>query len=302
MTYVRRARPPRITRARLACAIAATLTTLLIITAAAALALIARDPHMLDRRLIFFPDKDISQTPADVGLHYEDARFTTTDGVQLHGWFIPAPGSESSENSDTLLWFHGNAGNISHRLDNLLLLSRRLNINILIFDYRGYGNSHGKPSEPGLYADAEAALAYLRSRPDIDATRLTLFGRSLGCAVAVDLATRHPVKAVILESPFTSIDAMARHMRGKLTSLIPTSWLIRSQFDSLSKIPNIHAPILIIHGDQDDIVPIQMARELYAAANAPKQFHPIPGAGHNDVVLTGGDAYFAALKDFISAH
>ena len=299
MTYVRRARASRIPRARLAYAIAATLTTLLAITAAATLALAARDPHMLDRHLIFFPDKDISQTPADVGLHYEDARFTTSDGVQLHGWFIPGV---NPNNADTLLWFHGNAGNISHRLDNLLLLSRRLNINILIFDYRGYGNSHGKPSEPGLYADAEAALAYLRSRPDIDATRLTLFGRSLGCAVAVHLATRHPVKAVILESPFTSIDAMARHMRGGITSLIPTSWLIRSEFDSLSKIPNIHAPILIIHGDQDDIVPIQMARELYAAANHPKQFHPIPGAGHNNTVSIGGDPYFNAMKEFISTH
>ncbi len=288
-------RASRITKARLAYAIAAALTTLLIIAAALA----ARDPHMLDRHFIFFPDKDISQTPADVGLHYEDAWFTTADGVQLHGWFIPGA---DAHNADTLLWFHGNAGNISHRLDNLLLLSRRLNINILIFDYRGYGNSAGKPSEPGLYADADAALAYLRSRPDIDTTRLTLFGRSLGCAVAVHLATRHPIKAVILESPFTSIDAMARHMRGPLTSIIPTSWLIRSEFDSLSKIPNINAPILIIHGDQDDIAPIQMARELYAAANPPKQFHPIAGAGHNNVILTGGDAYFTALKEFISAH
>ena len=298
MTHLRRARASRATRARLARAIAAALTILLV-TAAAALALAARDPLMLDNHFIFFPDRNVSQTPAHVGLHYEDAQFTTADGAQLHGWFIP---SANPNTADTLLWFHGNAGNISHRLDNLLLLSRRLDTNILIFDYRGYGNSHGKPSERGLYADGEAALAYLRARGDIDMTRLTLFGRSLGCAVAADLAARHPVKAVILESPFTSIDAMARHMRGGLTSLIPTSWLIRSKFDSLSKIPNIHAPILIIHGDQDDIVPIQMARELYAAANAPKQFYPIAGASHNNTVLIGGDAYFNALKEFISAH
>lgn len=255
------------------------------------------DRLMLDSQLIFFPTRDITQTPADVGLHYEDAWFTAADGARLHGWFIPAAGDESS---DTLLWFHGNAGNIGDRADNLLLLSRRLSVNVLIFDYRGYGNSNGKPSERGLYADGEAALAYLRARDDVDMTRLTLFGRSLGCAVAVELATRHPVKAVILESPFTSIDAMARRMRGRLTSLIPTSWLVRSKFDSLSKIGNINSPLMLLHGDRDDIVPIEMAHELFAAANAPKRFYPIHGAGHNDTVSIGGDAYFDALKEFIS--
>ena len=291
MNRIRRA--PR--QARLAYAGAA--LAILLITAAAALA--AMDRLMLDSRLIFFPTRDITQTPADVGLRYEDARFTAADGAQLHGWFVPAPGDESA---DTLLWFHGNAGNIGDRADNLLLLSRRLGVNVFIFDYRGYGNSDGKPSERGLYADGEAALAYLRARGDVDMTRLTLFGRSLGCAVAVELATRHPVKAVILESPFTSIDAMARRMRGGLTSLIPTSWLVRSKFDSLSKIGNIHSPLMLLHGDRDDIVPIEMAHELFAAANAPKRFYPIKGAGHNDTVSIGGDAYFNALKGFISEH
>ena len=284
-------------KARLAYAGAA--LAILLIIAAVAAALTAMDRLMLDSQLIFFPDRDVSQTPADVGLRYEDARFTTADGVQLHGWFVPAHGDESA---DVLLWFHGNAGNIADRTDNLLLLSRRLGVSVFIFDYRGYGLSDGKPSERGVYADGEAALAYLRARGDVDMTRLTLFGRSLGCAVAVELATRHPVKAVILESPFTSIDAMARRMRGGLTSLIPTSWVVRSKFDSLSKIGNIHSPILLLHGDVDDIVPIQMAHELFAAANAPKRFYPISGAGHNDTVLTGGDAYFDALKEFISAH
>lgn len=289
MNRIRRA--PR--KARLVCA--ATLAVLLIIAAATA-ALAARERIMLDSQLIFFPNRDVSQTPADVGLRYEDAWFTATDGAQLHGWFVPA----ADESADTLVWFHGNAGNIADRADNLLLLSRSLSVNIFIFDYRGYGNSDGKPSERGLYADGEAALAYLRARGDVDMTRLTLFGRSLGCAVAVELATRHPVKAVILESPFTSIDAMARHMRDGLTALIPTSWLVRSKFDSLSKIGNIHSPILLLHGDRDDIVPIEMAHELFAAANAPKRFYPIKGAGHNDTVSIGGNAYFAALKEFIS--
>ena len=292
MNRIRRA--PR--KARLACA--ATLAVLLII-AAVATALAAMDRLMLDSQFIFFPDRDVTQTPADVGIHYEDAWFTAADGARLHGWFVPAAGGESA---DTLLWFHGNAGNIGDRADNLLLLSRRLSVNVFIFDYRGYGNSNGKPSERGLYADGEAALAYLRARGDVDMTRLTLFGRSLGCAVAVELATRHPVKAVILESPFTSIDAMARRMRDGLTALIPTSWLVRSKFDSLSKIGNIHSPIMLLHGDRDDIVPIEMAHELFVAANAPKRFYPIAGAGHNDTVSIGGDAYFDALKEFISEH
>lgn len=291
MNRIRRA--PR--KARLACAGAALAILLIIAVATAALA--ARERIMLDNQFIFFPDRDVTRAPDDVGLHYEDAWFTATDGARLHGWFIPAPGDESA---DTLVWFHGNAGNIADRIDNLLLLTRRLSVNVFIFDYRGYGNSDGKPSERGLYADGEASLAYLRERGDVDMNRLTLFGRSLGCAVAVELATRHPVKTVILESPFTSIDAMARRMRGRLTSLIPTSWLVRSKFDSLSKIGNIHSPILLLHGDKDDIVPIEMAHELFAAANAPKRFYPIAGAGHNDTVSIGGDAYFDALKEFIS--
>lgn len=254
---------------------------------------------MLDNQLIFFPDRDVSRTPLDVGIHYEDAWFTAADGARLHGWFVPAPGGESA---DTLVWFHGNAGNIGDRIDNLLPLSHRLGVSVFIFDYRGYGRSGGKPSERGLYADGEAALAYLRGRGDVDMSRLTLFGRSLGCAVAVELATRHHVKAVILESPFTSIDAMARRMRGGLAALVPTSWVVRSKFDSLSKIANVHSPIMLLHGDMDDIVPIEMGRELFAAANEPKRFYPIAGAGHNDTVLIGGDAYFDALKEFISQH
>lgn len=254
---------------------------------------------MLDSQLIFFPDRNVSRTPADVGIRYEDAWFAAADGAQLHGWFVPAAGGESA---DTLLWFHGNAGNIGDRIDNLLLISRRLGVSVFIFDYRGYGRSGGKPSERGLYADGEAALAYLRERGDVDMSRLTLFGRSLGCAVAVELATRHPVKTIILESPFTSIDAMARRMRGGLAALVPTSWVVRSKFDSLSKIANVHSPVMLLHGDMDDIVPIEMGHELFAAANDPKRFYPIRGAGHNDTVFVGGDAYFAALKEFISQH
>lgn len=247
---------------------------------------------MLDKYIIFFPDRELTQTPADAGLHYEDISFSAADGTRLHGWFAPGAGA------DTLLWFHGNAGNISYRVNNILMLNRRLGLNVFIFDYRGYGGSEGSPSERGMYADADAALTYLQSRPDVDADRIILFGRSLGCAVAVETAMRRPVKAVILESPFTSIAGMAR-ATGPLTGLVPIHWLLKSKFDSLSKIAAVQSPLMVLHGDSDDTVPIAMGRALYAAAKAPKRFYAIPGANHNDTYLSGGDAYFAALQDFI---
>ena len=274
------------------------LTALTAIAAALALSFALlfalRESRMLDKQIIFFPDKEITQTPADAGLRYEDISFSAADGTRLHGWFAPGTGA------DTLLWFHGNAGNISYRVNNILMLNRRLGLNVFIFDYRGYGRSEGSPSERGMYADADAALTYLQSRPDVDAGRIILFGRSLGCAVAVETAMRRPVKAVILEAPFTSIKGMAQST-GPLTSLVPIHWLLKSKFDSLSKIASVQSPVMVLHGDEDATVPIAMARALYAAANEPKRFYAIPGADHNDTYLAGGDAYFAALQDFIQA-
>ena len=254
-----------------------------------------RQSKVLDRQLIFFPSSEITQTPADVGLHFEDVSFTTSDGTRLHGWFVPGAGDH------TLLWFHGNAGNIGNRVDNMLLFNRRLGVNIFIFDYRGYGRSEGSPSERGMYIDADAALEYLRSRGDIDLNNLILFGRSLGCAVAVEMATRYPAKALILESPFTSVDAMARRIRPLLMWFVPPRWIVGSRFDSLAKIGGIQSPVMILHGSRDDIVPIDMAQDMFDAANEPKRFYAIQGASHNDTYLVGGERYFAALKEFIES-
>ena len=231
---------------------------------------------MLDRQLLFFPSREITQTPADVGLHFEDVSFSTSDGTRLHGWLVPGQGD------NTLVWFHGNAGNISNRVDNIQLLNRRLGVNVFIFDYRGYGRSEGKPSERGMYLDGDAALEYLRSRDDVDMEKLILFGRSLGCAVAVELATRHTAKAVLLESPFTSVADMSRRTHPLLSLLLPPRLLVQSRFDSLSKIGRIESPVMVLHGDRDDIVPIEMGKELFDAANEPKRFYAIQGAGHND--------------------
>lgn len=268
-----------------------------ILLAGTAFTLAARESYLFDRKVIFFPTKQMVHTPSDMGLYYHDVWLTAEDGTKLHGWFVPGQGDY------TMLWFHGNAGNISHRVDNLLLFNRRLGVSTLIFDYRGYGRSEGKPSERGMYMDAEAALEYLSASYNIDNDKLILFGRSLGCAVAVEMATRHKARAVILESPFTSIEAIARSVRPGPLSFLPIHymalWVLQSRFDSLSKMDSIHTPTLMLHGSMDSVISIEMAQELFAAANEPKRFYTIEGAGHNDTYLTGGEGYFEALREFI---
>ena len=250
----------------------------------------ARCTSLVDRLFTYFPESDVYQDPGDRGLDYEDATFTTADGVRLHGWFVPGQGEI------TWVWFHGNAGNISHRVDNLAELHRRLGVNIFIFDYRGYGRSEGRVSEEGTYLDAEAALAYVRSRQDVDHSRLVLFGRSLGCAVAAETALRTQVYAVILESGFTSIHAMARRHYAYLPGI---GSLVQTKYDCLAKIKNVHSPVMVLHGDNDDIAHHEMGRELFEAANPPKRFYTIKGAGHNDTYVVGGPAYYDALSGFL---
>ena len=255
--------------------------------------LVARQTGLLDRYFVYFPEREIFLTPGSVGLVYEDVFISASDGVKLHGWFIPG------KSDFTLLWFHGNAGNISNRVDNIALLHERLGVNIFIIDYRGYGRSEGSPSEQGIYLDAEAAIEYLRSRDDVKDDRLVLFGRSLGGAVAVEMAARREVYALVMESTFTSVKAMARRSNPVLARIFPVGAVIRGKYDSLSKIKNVRSPILIIHGDQDEIVPYDMGQELYDAANEPKTFYSIEGSGHNDTYIVGGNAYYDALRDFL---
>ena len=252
-------------------------------------ALLANRDTVIERIFVFFPDRELLASPTQFGLEFEDVSFQTTDGVTLHGWFVPGPGEI------TWLWFHGNAGNISHRLENLLLVHQRLGVNVLLFDYRGYGRSSGRPSEKGTYRDAEAALKYLRSRPDIDSRKIVFFGRSVGCAVAVELATRHEPYGLILESPFTSLADMAK----RAFPFLPVGFLVRGKYDSVSRINHISAPLLVLHGDRDDIVPIELGRRLFEAADEPKTFYTIAGAGHNDTYDEGGEPYLAALERFL---
>jgi len=251
----------------------------------------------LEKYVIYVPERAMEMSPRDAGLAYEDVWFPATDGIRLHGWLVPAP-----EARLTLVWFHGNAGNISHRVDNIKelhrLLDRRLLPTIFIFDYRGYGQSagsHSDLSEEATYRDAEGALAYLRGRHDLASTGLVYFGRSLGAAIAVEAARRHPPAGLILETPFTSIKDMAR----VTLPLLPVGALLRTRYDSLSKIREVRVPLLVLHGDRDDVVPYEQGRRLFEAANQPKMFYTIRGAHHNDTYIVGDRPYFDAWARFL---
>jgi fermentation-respiration switch protein FrsA (DUF1100 family) len=244
----------------------------------------------LQRKMIFFPTSVLAYTPADLGLAYEDVRIQTSDGVTLHGWMVPCDGSDV-----TLLFFHGNAGNIGDRVENLRRL-HEIGLQVFILDYRGYGLSEGSPSEQGLYKDAQAAYAHLLSRDDVNKERITVFGRSLGGAVAVDLASRVRCQRLILESTFTS----AADMAGHILPILPLGRLVTERFDSASKIDKVRAPLLQFHGTQDEIVPYRLGQKLHALAREPKEFVPIPGATHNDTYFVGGRAYFEKIRSFLS--
>ena len=246
---------------------------------------------MIDKRFIFFPERQLLETPARWGLSFEEVHFTASDGVKLHGWFVPG------ESDVTWIWFHGNAGNISHRLENLMLLHRQLGVNIFLFDYRGYGRSDGKVSEDGTYRDAVGALDYILSRQDINPEKIIYFGRSLGAGVAVELATRRQPYGLILESSFTSVKDMAK----KAFPLIPLYLLVHTKYDSLSKMGQVACPTLILHGDEDEIVPVSHAQKLYDATAGPKELYLIPGASHNNTYLIGDKPYYRVLADFIAS-
>jgi fermentation-respiration switch protein FrsA (DUF1100 family) len=236
---------------------------------------------------IFFPERRLESRPEGWGLTYEEVWVTAADGVRLHGWHLPAPSGRT-----LLLFCHGNAGNISHRLDNIQRLLQA-GMSVYIFDYRGYGLSEGSPSEKGLCLDAEAAFVRAQEMARAQGQRLVVFGRSLGGVAAVHLACRGGCAGVILESTFTNLGAMAQ-----IHYHLPLKPLLAGRFDSLGKIGGLRCPALFIHGDQDDVVPYALGRELYEAAPNPKEFLTIPGAGHNDTYQVGGPAYFQRLREF----
>lgn len=243
----------------------------------------------LDQRYVYFPSK---WEPGDwaqrSGLPLKDVWFHAADGVRLHGWLVTAP-----QSSAVLLVCHGNAGNLLHRLEFIAELYRR-GVSVFMFDYRGYGQSDGTPSEPGLYQDALAAYDVLAQR-HVPPERIVLMGTSLGAAVATELATKRKAAGLILETPFPSIAAMVRAHYG----VLPLHLLLYARYNLSQRLPNVHAPILVLHGDRDTIVPTALGRQVYEAASEPKEFYLIPGADHNDTYVVGGEPYFQRLLAFI---
>ena len=238
---------------------------------------------------VFFPDTTIEQTPADFDLPFEDIWFTSSDSVRLHGWLIPAKPS-----THILLFCHGNAGNISHRLDNVRLLNQR-GISVFIFDYRGYGRSDGRISEKGFYLDSEAAYQVARKWADQQEAKLVVFGRSLGGVAATHLGATKSCDGLILESTFTNMGAMARAHY----PLPFAESLLKHRLNAVGEIDQVRAPILFFHGDKDRIVPIRLGRGLFEVAPNPKEFVVLAGAGHNDTYFMGGQGYFNKIEDFL---
>jgi uncharacterized protein len=250
--------------------------------------LAACSSRVLLRSMIFHPEPGVWRTPGALGIDASDVWLVAEDGVRLHAYWLESPGATRA-----LLYLHGNAGNASQRLPIANAL-RELGTHVLLLDYRGYGQSEGRPDEKGVQADARAALAHLTGAQRTPAERVVLFGSSLGGAIAVELACGQPLGGVILESTFSSLSDVAR---GVVPVLGPL--LAYGQFDSRARIGQVRAPLQFFHGDRDEIVPLVLGRALFDAAPQPKQFEVLYGAGHNDTFEFGGRAYLAQVQAFL---
>jgi uncharacterized protein len=235
--------------------------------------------------LLYFPARAIASTPAAAGLDYDDVAIRTDDGERLHAWWLPAHGRPLGH----VLLCHGNAGNVGDRVDHVALLGGA-GFDVLAFDYRGYGRSSGRPSEHGTYRDARAARDELLRRPGVDPARVFYLGESLGAAVALELAHEHPPAGLILQSAFTSVRDMARlHY-----PLVPRA-LVPDAYPSLRLIGALRAPLLVLHGERDAIVPALHGEALYEAATCPKRLEILPGVGHNDLIARAGARWAEAI-------
>jgi len=253
------------------------------------------EPHM-----IYHPNRQMQQTPDQAGLKYEDVTLTTSDGLRINGWYLPGRDAKL-----TILFFHGNAGNISHRLEKLAIFND-LGVNTFIIDYRGFGRSEGKPTEEGTYRDARAAYDYVVGKYAVGRARspsaphpgprsVIVYGESLGSAIAADLASKVEVGGLILEEAFTSIADVGQ----KMFPFFPVRCVVRNKYDTLSKLPRIKVPLLILHSREDEIFDMRHPQRLLAAANAPKQLVELHGH-HNDAFHVSADIYRGALQKFIA--
>ncbi len=246
--------------------------------------------YFMQGRMVYLaevPGRTLTMIPADIGLTYQDVSIETTDGVTLHGWFI------AGQSSQVLLFFHGNAGNISHRLDSIRQF-HSLGLSILIIDYRGYGQSAGRTTEMGMYRDADAAWRYLIESRGIVANDIVIFGRSLGGSVASRLASENQPLALIVESSFTSIPDIAQD----LYPWLPARWLSRLNHATREYVRDVRCPILVIHSRDDEIIPFRHGETIFASANEPRTLLTLRG-GHNDAFLIDESAYVEGLRTFL---
>ncbi len=259
----------------------------------------------LAEALLFQPSRgDPGPPPSLGGVRGEALWFRASDGVKIHGWWFHfsssgSPGGQEApsprDSPPAVLLLHGNAGDISHRTPLAEGLLRE-GLSVLLLEYRGYGASEGRPGEEGFILDAMAGMEFLEEKSG-GAGRVAVFGRSMGGAVAVGLASRHPPGALILEAAFTSLEAMGRTLYPFLPGFLFRR--LRGRFDTLEKMREVQAPVLVIHGTRDEIVPFSMGEALYAAAPEARAWYPVREAGHNDVFWVGGREYFQELARFI---
>jgi len=246
--------------------------------------------YFMQGRMLYLadvPGRTLTMTPADVGLDYQDVSIKTTDGVMLHGWFI------EGRSSRVLLFFHGNAGNISHRLDSIRQF-QGLGLSVLIIDYRGYGQSEGRTTEKGIYRDAGAAWRYLVEDRGTAAGDIIIFGRSLGASVASWLAAQYQPLGLIVESSFTSVPDIAQ----ELYPWLPARWLSRLHHATRDYIQDVQCPVLVVHSRDDEIIPFHHGEEIFTSANEPRTLLAIRGT-HNDAFIRDERAYIEGLRTFL---
>lgn len=248
----------------------------------------------LKNTLTFHPDTRVKASPAHFELPYEEVRFGGGDGRTLHGWYIPSRTPEPLGKAFFFIWFHGNAGNIGHRLGQLRLLHEHVGGSHFLFDYRGFGLSHGKPTLAGILHDGRDVLTFVRARSWADGQKVVYFGESLGCAVAIPLALEQPPDAVILTAPFYSLRAMGR------IRVPPLAFLVEHDLNNARLIDRLSPPVLFIHGTHDRTVPFQQGYDLYALAPPPKVFYRVEGGGHTNLHEVGGLHYLRQIRAFLT--
>ncbi len=249
--------------------------------------------YIRQKNLVFLPTPSYPiHTPKEIGIDFEEHFYQYPNGDTIHCWFIPA----QSPTKTTILFCHGNSGNLGDRLEIIRVL-RDLGVNLLLFDYRGYGASRGEVSENNTYEDGERMIEFLKEKKDIHESDIILYGRSLGGGVATELSSRHPnIKALILDSTFTSLPEIGQHYY----PYIPVKWILKYRYDNLGKIKRIKSPKLIIHSQEDEVIPVSHAHKLYQAALPPKDLLILPKGGHNDCFIVSQEEYLSGLKSFLA--